>query len=91
MTAILGDDIFKCIFLNENDFAWNFTEICSQESNWQYASIGLGNGLVPNRRQAIAWINDDLVYWTIYAALGGDELTSCTQHAITTVMFSIVC
>ena len=26
MAAILADDIFKCIFLNENDS--NFTEIC---------------------------------------------------------------
>ena len=38
------------------------------------ASIGSGNGLVPNRRQAIAWTNDDPVHWHIYAALGGNEL-----------------
>ena len=30
MAAILADNIYKCVFLNEN-----FTEICSQESNWQ--------------------------------------------------------
>ena len=52
----------------------NFTEICCQESNWQKASIGSGNGLVPNRRQAITWTNDGPVHWRIYAALGGDEL-----------------
>ena len=26
-------------------------------------------------RQAIIWTNADLIYWRIYAALGGDELT----------------
>ena len=36
MTAILADDIFKCISLNENDNSdLIFTETCSQESNWQ--------------------------------------------------------
>ena len=38
-------------------------------------SIGSGNGLVPNRWQAIAWTNADLIHWCIYTALGGDELT----------------
>ena len=56
---------FKRIFLNEN--IWisieNFTEVCSQVSNWQYASIGSDNGLAPSRRQAIIWTNDDLGYW----------------------------
>ena len=36
------------------------TEICFQESNWQYPSIGSGNGLAPNRRQVITWTNADL-------------------------------
>ena len=53
----------------------NFTEICYQESNWQQASIGSGNSLAPNRRQAITWTNADPVYWCIYAAyMRGDEL-----------------
>ena len=52
----------------------NFTEICFQESNWHYASIGSGNDLAPNRQQAITATNDGLVNWRIYAALGGDEL-----------------
>ena len=43
-------------------------------SNWQYVSIGSGNGLAPNRRQAIIWTNADLVPWRFYVALGGDEL-----------------
>ena len=33
MAAILEDDNFKCIFLNEND--WIPSEIRSLESNWQ--------------------------------------------------------
>ena len=52
----------------------NFTEICSQGSNWQHASIGLDSGLAPNSRQAIIWTNADPIHWHIYAALGGDEL-----------------
>ena len=73
MAAILADDIFKRIFLNENVriFISNFTEICSWGSNWQLVSIGSGNGLAPNRWQAITWSNDDPVYRRIYAALGG--------------------
>ena len=59
MVAILADDIFKCIFLNENDKI--------------PTSIGSGNGLAPNKRQAITWTNDYRVHWRIYAALGGDE------------------
>ena len=50
MAAIVAHDIFKCIFLNENDS--NFTEICSQEFNWQKARIGSGIGSAPNRLQA---------------------------------------
>ena len=55
-------------------FDSNFTEVCCQGSNRQYVSIGLSNGLAPNRRQAITWTNADPVHWSIYAALGGDEL-----------------
>ena len=35
-------------------------------------SIGLDNGLTPNRRQAIIWTNADSIHWRIYAALGRD-------------------
>ena len=38
--------------------------------------VGLDNGLVPNRRQAIIWTNADPIHWRIYAALRGDELTA---------------
>ena len=65
----------------------NFTDFSSHASNWQYASIGSGNGLAPNRRQAIIWTIDGPDHWRIYAALGGDELNrrkgpsySCGVH-----------
>ena len=56
-------------------FDYNFTDVCSQGSNWQSSSIGLDNGLAPNRWQAIIWTNADPINWRIYATLGGDELT----------------
>ena len=43
----------------------------------QYVSIGSGNGLVPNRRQAITWTNAHTVHWRIYAPVG-HELTYST-------------
>ena len=56
-------------------FNFNFAEVCSQGSNGQYGSISSGNGLVPNRQQAITWTNVTAVHQRIYAALGGDELS----------------
>ena len=35
-------------------------------------NIGSGNGLAPNKRQAITWTNADQVHRRIYAALGGE-------------------
>ena len=32
-----------------------------------YSSIGLDNGLTPNRWQAIIWTNDVIVHWRIYS------------------------
>ena len=49
-------------------FEYNFTEVCSWGSNWQQPSIGLDNGVAPNRRQAILWTKGD---WRIYAELVG--------------------
>ena len=37
-------------------------------------SIGLDNGLAPDRRQAIIWTNAHPIHWRLYAALGRDEL-----------------
>ena len=54
------------------NFPWSFFPKCPVDK--QYPSIGLDNGLAPNRRQAFIWTNADPVHWPIYAALGGDEL-----------------
>ena len=56
------------------EWKWWFPLNFFQEVNWQYASIGSGNGLAPNRRQAYSWTNADPVHWCIYVTLGGDEL-----------------
>ena len=48
-----ADGMLRCIFVNLLNFKRNFTEMYSLWSNWQYGSIGLDNGLAPNRRQAI--------------------------------------
>ena len=44
------------------NFEYGFIEVCS---NWQLVNIGSCNGLAPNRRPAITWINDDMVHWRI--------------------------
>ena len=44
-------------------------------------SIGSGNGLAPNRWQAITWTSADPVHWRIYAALGGDVLNKNCSRA----------
>ena len=68
------DDIFKCIFMNEN--VWvsikDSTEVYSQGS-----SIGSDNSLMLTKRQAIIWTNDGLVWQCIYASLGLNELKVC--------------
>ena len=60
------NDIFKCIFLNEN--VWISIKI-------SLIIIVSDNGLAPTRRQAVIWTNDGLVYWRIYASLGLNDLT----------------
>ena len=52
------DDNYKCILLNA---VW----LCLVPE-WQQIIIGGGTGLVPNRQQAITWINDDEVYDAIW-------------------------
>ena len=52
---------FKCIFLNEN--AWISIKISlkfvTKGPNENYSRIGSDDGLVPSRRQAIIWANED--------------------------------
>ena len=64
MAAILAGDIFKCIFLNEND------RIPFQIS----LKLVPGNGFASKRRQALTCTNDDPIHRCIDVALGGDEL-----------------
>ena len=39
------------------------------------SSIGLDNGMVPNRQQTIIFVNDGIVYLHLYASLDRNELT----------------
>ena len=59
--------------ISQTIYSWIFCEwkVYSYESNWQWSSIGLDNGLAPNRRQAIIRTNADPIHWRIYVALGG--------------------
>ena len=65
---------------------YNFTEVCSQMSNWQYPSIGSDNDLAPNRRQAIIWTNDVLGCRRIYVSL--DLLNELKSWALVDEPFS---
>ena len=71
-------------------FDSNVPQICSQGSNWQYASIGSDNGLAPNRRQAIIWTNAGLVHWCIYVSLGFNELTTWCKGLSITVSIQFI-
>ena len=82
MAGILADVTFNCIFkmkLMEFRFKmhWNlFPGV--QLTISQHCS---GNGLAPNRRQAITWTNAEPAHWRVYAALGEDELTAVHRDA----------
>ena len=60
----------------------SFTEICSQESNWQCPSIGSSNGLALNSRQAITWTNADPVHWRKYSTRS-HYLNQCWPSSLT--------
>ena len=70
MTAIMSREILKCIFFDEK--VWIAIEI-----SLKFVPRGpIDNMLAlihimtwPNRRQAIIWTNDGLVYWRICASL----------------------
>ena len=74
-----ADDIFKCIFFNENVHMLIKFEVCSYGSNWQIISIGLNKGLAPLRRQAIIWNNVDILHWHIYVSPSFNECS--TYHS----------
>ena len=74
-----ADDIFKGIFSNENvriSIQISLKFVPNGPIDNKSATV-LSNGLAPNRWQVITRTEDDPVYWCIYAALGGDELTMC--------------
>ena len=52
--------------------------------------VGLGNDLVPNRRQAIIWTIADPVHRRIYSSLGGDELSDVNASISSFHMHSIL-
>ena len=77
-----ADNLFKLLFLTENVCIWIDESIKfvpeGPIDNWQGIIIGLGNGLVPDRHQAITWTNDDPVPWCKYTLLAShNELKSC--------------
>ena len=76
-------DIFKSIFLNENDriqIQISLKFVPRSQIDNKGASIVSGNGLAPNRRQAIIWIKADLIHLSIYSTLGGDGVNAGTWH-----------
>ena len=67
-------------------FGSNFTEVCSQGSNKQFCSVGSGNGLAPDRWQAITWTNADPFLRPIFVAQVGDELTDIVKNHVLVVV-----
>ena len=63
-----ADIIFKCLFLNEKFCILIQISLQLVPKGPIDNSIGLDNGLVPNRRMAIIWTNAVPVHWRIYGA-----------------------
>ena len=72
-----ADNIFRCIFVNEKIYILTKISLkfVPKGPLDNKPSIGLDNGLAPNKRQAIIWTNAELIHWHIYGTQGGDELT----------------
>ena len=75
-----ADNIFKCIYLNENLCVLTRISLKFVPKGWYQTSIGSDNGLAPNRWQAIIWTNDGLVYCCLHALLDLSELTNGDEH-----------
>ena len=54
--------------------------------NWQYVSTGSGNGLAPNKCQAITWSSVDLDIWCQLASLGHKELIQTVRVQIHVIL-----
>ena len=80
---LFADDVFIRIILNEN--SWISNNISLKYVPYGLIDnviIGSDNGLASNRRQAIIWTNNGLVYWRIYASLGLNELVYCSNNGV---------
>ena len=73
-----ADNIFKCIFLKENFFIL----IKILQIQLTLLNIGLGNGLVPIREQAITWTNADQDMRHHMVWLSHNELNLCSINII---------
>ena len=62
------------------NFKWNFPEICSLWSNWQYGNIGSDYGWLPNRWQAIIWTIVGMFYWGIYICITRPQSVKGLTH-----------
>ena len=58
MAAFFTDDIFKCIFLNENVGISIKMSLKFVPNGWINNTPALDNGLLTIRRQAIIWANN---------------------------------
>ena len=79
MAALLADDNFKCIFLNENDrtpIRISLKFVPRSPIDNEPALVQVMAGLVPNRQQAITWTNADPAHRRIYAVWN----CSMTKH-----------
>ena len=69
---------------------FDYTEVFFWGSNWQLPSIGLDNGMAPNRRQTIIWINVVPIHWRIYAGGGGGGAVGCGGVVVVVVVRWVV-
>ena len=93
-------DIFKCMFLKEKFYflyrLYSMFLLQVHLTMGQYWSSASGNGLVPKRRQAITWVNDEPVtdaFMHQQASMHyGDVIISTMASQITslTIAYSIV-
>ena len=77
----MAGDILRCIF---DKISLKFVPKGLINDNPALVS---DNGLAPNRRQAIIWINADSMHWHIYAAQGRDGLKWALKH----ILFTDLC
>ena len=68
MTTLYSGGILKCIFTVKTSY--DSVDIWPYMFNWHCTSTSSPNGSVSNRRQAVVWTNDWLVFWRINASRG---------------------